>query len=117
MKQHWRLFEEKNGELYTLFHGINGSRHVPAGKWLTAEIKTVYDGSNKRSYQSGFHVFANRYAVVYANRFTAPRRIVAVVVDIKGKTWLKPTNPDILLVQKMRVPEDWRDKRSIIKDH
>lgn len=110
----WRLFEEKNGELHTLFHGVNGSRHIPIGQWITAETKPVYDGSNKRSYLAGFHVFADPQAVIYADRFTAPRRIVAVEVEIAGDTWPKPTNPDILLVERMRVPEN--HERLVIKE-
>ena len=41
----------------TLFHGLDGSRKLPIGKWLTAERKWVRDGSGKKRYISGFHAY------------------------------------------------------------
>jgi hypothetical protein len=54
-----------NGEYYTLFHGIKGdknreSRKLEQGKWLTADKKTVKDGSCGTYYESGFHVLKSK---------------------------------------------------------
>ena len=100
---HWRLFEERDGELYTLFHGLYGSRRIPEGQWLQAEGKFVRDGANQNRYMSGWHVFADESGLEYLGRFRKPRRIVAVQVEV-GYNWPKPTNPNILLARWMRVP-------------
>lgn len=110
----WRLFEEKDGRLFTLFHGVDGSRHIPEGEWVTANMKRVYDGSNKRSYVAGFHVFADPDGLIYGDRFKAPRRLVAVKVEVGGKVWPKPTNPTVLLAEKMRVPAG--AERRVVKE-
>ena len=100
---HWRLFEERDGELYTLFHGLHGSRLIPEGQWLMAEGKFVRDGANQNRYMSGWHVFADESGLEYLGRFRKPRRIVAVQVEV-GHNWPKPTNPNIRLARWMRVP-------------
>jgi hypothetical protein len=41
----------------TLFHGVNGSRRLPVGKWINAEQKMVTDGSGTTRYLSGFHAY------------------------------------------------------------
>jgi len=99
---YWRLFEERDGELYTLFHGTNGSRRIPPGRWIEASDKLVRDGVG-RWYQSGWHVFADESGLEYLGRFRKPRRLVAVQVEVEN-TWPKPTNPNILLARFMRVP-------------
>lgn len=100
---HWRLFEEKDGGLYTLFHGLNGSRRIPEGQWFEADVRTVRDGSGDNWYLSGWHVFADESGLEYLGRFRKPRRLVAVQVEVDN-TWPKPTNPNILLARWMRVP-------------
>jgi len=56
----YRIVEIKNGKPLSLFHGTNGSRTLPMGKWIEANVKPVVDGSGaKRKYVSGFHVFAS----------------------------------------------------------
>ena len=100
---HWRLFEEKGGELHSLFHGVNGSRRVTEGVWLEADVRTVRDGAGDRWYLSGWHVFTDESGLDYLGRFRKPRRLVAVQVEV-DHTWPKPTNKDILLARWMRVP-------------
>lgn len=48
--------KDEDGNIYTLFHGWNGSRRIPYNKWLTAEKRWVKDGSSSTSYLSGWHV-------------------------------------------------------------
>lgn len=100
---YWRLFEERDGELYSLFHGCFGTRVILEGQWLMAQHKMVRDGANQDRYLSGWHVFADESGLEYLGRFRKPRRLVAVQVEVDN-TWPKPTNPDILLARWMRVP-------------
>lgn len=48
--------KDRQGNLKTLFHGLDGSRKIPLGKWLKATIKPVKDGSSKTTYLSGWHI-------------------------------------------------------------
>lgn len=109
----WRLFEERGGNLHTLFHGLNGSRVIPEGQWLEAVVKPVRDGANQERYDSGWHVFADESGLEYLGRFRNPRRLVAVEVEV-DIVRPKPTNPNILLAQWMRVPEG--APRLVVKD-
>lgn len=102
---HWRLFEEKDGALFTLFHGLNGSRRLPEGTWLEAAVKPVRDGAGNSYYQSGWHVFADESGLEYLGRFRKPRRLVAVQVEVRGVR-PKDTNPSVLLAEWMRIPVD-----------
>jgi len=103
----YRICERKNGELLTLFHGINGSRKLPKGEWVTAVIKTVRDGSRKRAkaYQSGFHTLADLEETrKFTKRFTANRDLVIVECEIGGKIWKKEHSPaNILLAEKIKI--------------
>jgi len=61
----YRIVEVINGEYHTLFHGIKGknergSRKLEVGKWLSADRKTVKDGSCATYYESGFHVLKTK---------------------------------------------------------
>jgi len=111
----WRLFELKNEKLYTLFHAfsVNGgrkSREVPIGKWIDAEIKEVYDGSKSKKYISGFHVFDDiNYGLNFKNKFRKPRNLVLVAIEIRGNVRKKPTNNNVLLVDSMYIPNDFRE--------
>lgn len=99
----WRLFEEKNGDLHTLFHGVDGSRRIVEDLWYRADNRLVRDGTSKTWYEGGFHVFADAQGLAYLERFTKPRRLVAVQVLVDGLR-PKPTNPEILLADWMMVP-------------
>lgn len=105
----WRLFEVKNGEFYTLFHSVNGSRKIPIGQWITAKQGIVQDGSGqkKRRYRAGFHVFDSYETIEsFKKKFTMPRELHAVEVEVDGNIRKKPTNNSVLLVSKMRIPEN-----------
>jgi hypothetical protein len=104
MARHWRLFEVgRDGALRTLFHGHNGTRRIPEGEWLVAGSRIVSDGTGRVTYEEGFHVFATAEGLRYLGRFRKPRALVAVEVEVEDCR-PKPTNPDILLAKRMRVP-------------
>jgi hypothetical protein len=62
--------EVKPGVFKTLFHGVNGSRVLNFGEWLTAEIKDVKDGSSKHTYKSGWHIVPTyEECLIYLQKF------------------------------------------------
>jgi len=114
----WRMFELKNNDLYTLFHAvlINGkkTRKLPIGEWIDAEIKEVYDGNKGKKYISGFHVFNElEYGKNFKNKFRNPRTLVLVEIEVNGNMKKKPTNSNVLLVDKIMIPLTY-DKNMII---
>lgn len=56
----YKVFESKDGDPYFMFYGINGSRRVELDKTLKCVKKLVRDGTGKRWYMSGFHVYADK---------------------------------------------------------
>lgn len=69
MKKYYKIVQ-KNDK--TLFHGVNGSKVLEKGKWLTADIKIVSDGKLSRdtNYLSGWHIIDGKEnAEKYLNRF------------------------------------------------
>lgn len=105
----YRICERKNGELHTLFHGVNGSRKLELGTWLEAKVKPVRDGSRKTSkeYISGFHSICDYdECVKFLGKFRKPRDLVIVKVEIGGKTWEKEHSPaNIVLSEKIKLLE------------
>jgi hypothetical protein len=67
----YKIVEIVDGQIKTLFHGLNGSRTMPRGVWLDAVQKQVKDGTSKTTYLSGWHVFLTQDdAFEYIDRFT-----------------------------------------------
>jgi len=77
---YFKIVEYENDTIKTLFHGINGSRTIPANTWLKAVIKPVRDGSKGTEYLSGWHIMKTKTeAKEYLTRFsnTKTKRIVS----------------------------------------
>jgi hypothetical protein len=56
----YKIFEEKNGKLYNLFHGmIEGNREVELGVKYFNRPKKIRDGGNNKYYDSGIHAHYN----------------------------------------------------------
>lgn len=75
----FKIVDLKDGEPITLFHGYDGERKLPFGKWIRADLKTVSDGSKGTPYLSGFHVLMSVESCRrYLDRFKnmAPKAIV-----------------------------------------
>jgi hypothetical protein len=101
----WKLFELKDENYCTLFHHVNGSRYLPRGRWITAKQVVAREGSHGRKYRTGFHVFDSFDTVKeFLDKFKAPRKLVALEVDVQKILRKKPTNNKILLVKKIRIP-------------
>lgn len=77
MKTYWKIVEMKDGELYFLFHGINGTRKIPRGVWVRGERKeNVQDGRGTR-YTSGIHIVEGfEEAQAYMRKFRRTDRIL-----------------------------------------
>jgi len=76
----YKLFElTPEGEVKTLFHGVNGSRSMQVGEMYHSERKEVSDGTNGTRYTSGFHCLPTfKDASSYRRRFTALHRTIAI---------------------------------------
>jgi hypothetical protein len=97
----YRIVELKNGKVYSLFHGTNGSRIIPYDVWHKANIKIVKDGSKGTQYTSGWHFlkseedainFLNRMFKIKTNRFIVKCYVRGNIRpkehSVKGKCWL-----------------------------
>jgi len=102
-------YDAKTQNYKTLFHGLNGSRIIPTGTWLTAQRKLVADGTSKRKYISGFHVL--RWlpdCLKYARKFKLPRNRIIVEVWFKDYRRKRHSNSPVLLADKMYISKDAR---------
>jgi hypothetical protein len=93
-KIYYKIVEiNDDGQFLTLFHGINGTRVLPIGKTIKAEIKeNVMDGKGSK-YTSGLHVIDGYdNAVNYLQRFRRTDRVIVkcTVKGVKHKTKSKP---------------------------
>ena len=92
---YWYKIVDKDpqGNFKALFHGVDGSRVLPVGKWLKSKQGYVTDGSKGTPYLSGWHIMMNLdECQEYLSRFTVPGRVI-VEVDVKGKIWAKEHSP------------------------
>lgn len=104
----YRICEIKNNKLYTLFHGINGSRQMPMHVWLNAEIKDVCDGNHRSStkYKSGFHVLVSADSArdIIKKQFRAHRDLAIVECEIDGNIWKKSHSKSVVfLSEKIQI--------------
>jgi hypothetical protein len=99
----YKIFDEKEGNPRTLFHGVNGSKTLPLNEWIEAVVKDVSDGGTV--YKSGFHILSNLQEIrKYATRFKESKIISEVDVDEDAGIWPKIHSPSkIMLAKKMRI--------------
>lgn len=101
----------------TLFHGVQGSRHLPLGRWIIAEQKWVTDGSRQTPYLSGFHAYPSLDAVMQwlKGAKNLDNRVV-VEVEIKQlRKKPKAVRPTIL-AGKMRITRQaWEARQAVRK--
>lgn len=103
----------------TLFHGVNGSRRLPLGRWIEAEIKPVTDGSRQTPYLSGFHAYPSLDAVkqwLHGAKNLDHR--VVVRVHVSGLREKPKATRATILADRLRIPvEEWGNRvtaRSLI---
>ena len=102
----FKIMEKTNkpDHFKTLFHGINGTRTVPAGEWLEATIKPVKDGSGGTVYNSGIHVLANYHdAVSYLKNFSNIENKVIVTCVAQGIRLKRHSKHKVVLCDKIFI--------------
>ncbi len=85
MKKVYKVFECKDGQPHFMFYGINGLRAVPLNKKLKAERKIVRDGSGKRWYKSGFHVYCSLDILKKFVKTLKVNRDMRFIVEVRAK--------------------------------
>ena len=110
----FKVFDtNKEGELIFLYHGVNGSRICPRSRILWAHRKIVTDGSNRREYLSGFHIYKHLWpAITYWKPFRHDGRFITRVYvnqfrskpHSRGGVWL--ADALILPLYSPQVPLD-----------
>jgi hypothetical protein len=111
MRKYYKIVDiDSQGNYKTLFHGVNGTRKLPHGVWIKAEIKEdVRDGSRKNAtpYKSGFHVMPSREIAetFFHKRFKNKKYRKVVECFVKGKIWKKVHSPsEIYLCEQIMIP-------------
>ena len=105
MKKWYKIVDIVNGDVKTLFHGLDGSRTLPMNKWLKAEKKMVQDGKGTM-YLSGFHIMQSlEDSLEYIKRFRNIKNKGVVLVSTK-KEWKKEHSPsNVWLCEEIKIHE------------
>jgi len=106
----FKIVEYEKGQIRTLFHGLNGSRKMPAGKWLTAIKKQVKDGTSKSTYLSGWHILLNieeceDYLLKFTKRLDKLKIVRCEARGLRPKTH-SPDNVWLADQIRFNLPED-----------
>lgn len=68
---YYKIVDVVDGNVRTLFHGLNGSKTIPRKEWLKADRKLVRDGTSKTWYESGWHILeTKKECEEYLKKFT-----------------------------------------------
>ena len=110
-RPYWRLFDDRVGLPRTLFHGLRGRRLLSRDVWLTAEEKSVTDGSGRR-YESGFHILPTREQAVRTLRhFRHKGRLAVCRVWVDEDAGVRPKDRarhGVVLARRMLISnKDW----------
>lgn len=99
----YKIVEVVDGQIKTLFHGIDGSRLMPRGKWIDADETWVRDGSKGTYYLSGWHVFLTLVdATEYLFRFRKRTDILQIVqCKVEGLTPKLHSPAPVLLARRI----------------
>jgi len=93
---------DKNNNLKTLFHGIEGSRILEINKWYDADIKMVSD--NGTEYLSGFHVLLTKEETEkYLSRFKNNRELKIVTCHYCGIRKKEHSPHNVYLVDRIKI--------------
>jgi hypothetical protein len=104
IKKYFKIVElGNNGEFLTLFHGIGGTRVLPIGEVIKAEIKdNVMDGKGT-TYTSGIHVIDGfKNALDYLKRFRRTDRVI-VMCEASGLKHKAKSKPYVFLADEITI--------------
>jgi hypothetical protein len=101
----YRIVEVKNGKLLSLFHGTQGSRVLPIGRWLKADKKRVHDGSCSTYYESGFHVLKSLEVTkqFFKKMFRNKKNRCIIQCEAIGLRKKTHSKSDIYLANRMKI--------------
>lgn len=101
----YRIVEIKNGKAMSLFHGTDGSRILPVGKWIKANKKIVSDGSGNTKYISGFHVLKSVEAAqqFFAKMFRHKENRIIVECEAIGLRHKSHAKGEVYLANRIRI--------------
>lgn len=107
MKKHFKIVDRINGQIQTLFHGINGAKQMPLNAWVEANIKMVRDSKNGPEYLSGFHVLETVEGCKnYLRRFKNLKHKDIVPCFISGKRKKAHSKSKVFLADKIFFIEE-----------
>jgi MoxR-like ATPase len=102
-KLYYKIVETDGVDIFTLFHGMGGTRKLTPGKWLKAEIKeNIRDGRGKR-YTSGIHIVDGlEEARNYMRKFRRKDRAI-VACYAKGLKPKSHSKHDVYLANEIKI--------------
>jgi hypothetical protein len=94
-------------EYKTLFHAIEGSKTMRAGRWLKASVKRVRDGSGGTYYDSGIHVLPSlSEALRYMENFKDVFDKTIVRVECKNSRVKGHSRSSVLLCDEIKIIDE-----------
>jgi hypothetical protein len=104
MADFYKIVQIKGGKFRTLFHTNNGTRDLPVGEWVTAEIrKGVRDGSGNRYYTSGLHVVEGlEETQKYKRKFKRTDRVI-VRCEAEGLRRKEHSKSKVYLADRIKI--------------
>ena len=91
---YYKIVDVIDGNVKTLFHGVEGSRTVPRKTWVKAERKLVRDGTSKTWYESGWHVTPTKQECVdYLIKFKNVEHKQILKCKVRGEVRPKEHSP------------------------
>lgn len=102
MRKMFKIVDWKDGPR-TLFHGLNGSKDLPIGKWVRADIKMVRDGVGT-AYMSGWHVMPSlQDCLDYLSRFKNVRDKAIVSCLVSGTRHKEHSPSPVFLAENILI--------------
>jgi hypothetical protein len=98
---------DEDGNIKTLYHGVNKSRILRIGQWLEAEKKMVRDGSCQTRYESAFHVLPSyEECIKYLRKFKRLDQKRIVTCKAKKVRAKKHSKADVFLAEKILIEDN-----------